>query len=163
MAVRRGYLPALARDELGRKRCPKGEHWLPESEFPTDNKRPDKLFSWCRGCVSADSLRRYHAASPERKAEISKTSRLAHLKRSYGLTDEQYWDIWHRQGGACAICGSGQPGGNGATHLHVDHCHETGRVRGLLCYRCNVSLGKMQESPDLLRIAADYLEGQVTW
>lgn len=157
--MRRGWLRVSTRDEQGRKHCSKGKHWLPESEFHTANSRPDKLHPWCKGCVSEDSKIRRSSVTPERLAERSRQERARHLERSYGLTEAEYWDIWYRQGGACAICGSGQPGGNGAAHLHVDHCHSTGKIRGLLCYRCNVTLGKMHDSSDLLRMAADYLEG----
>ncbi len=56
------------------------------------------------------------------------------------------------QGGGCAICG--KPPGDIA--LHVDHCHETGRVRGLLCFSCNAGLGQFRHDPDLLYQAMEY-------
>lgn len=59
------------------------------------------------------------------------------------------------QGGACAICG-GPPLGKGVYHL--DHDHETGNVRGLLCHACNTSLGGFRDDPELLRKAIAYLE-----
>ena len=56
------------------------------------------------------------------------------------------------QANGCAICG------NSDKRLHVDHDHATGKVRGLLCMECNVSLGKFKDSPELLRKAIVYLE-----
>jgi hypothetical protein len=84
---------------------------------------------------------------PEVKERNIKTRRL----RKYGLTEEQYEAIGIKQGWSCAICGNDEP-------TDVDHCHESGVVRGLLCHPCNVGLGHFRDSPDRLRTAADYLE-----
>lgn len=59
-----------------------------------------------------------------------------------------------RQGGACAICLQVR-----TETLHVDHCHATGAVRGLLCGACNRALGLLNDDPGLIRRAADYLDG----
>ena len=76
-------------------------------------------------------------------------------KHNYGITREQYEAMYRAQGGVCAICGSlPLPGRD----LDVDHDHQFGGVRGLLCNPCNSCLGKMKDSPDRLRLAADYLE-----
>jgi hypothetical protein len=81
--------------------------------------------------------------------------RKSHLKRKYGLTVEQYDAMLGAQGGVCAICGE-KPGD---LTLHVDHHHESGAVRKLLCVRCNNALGLFQESHELFQAAADYLNG----
>jgi hypothetical protein len=74
--------------------------------------------------------------------------------RRYGLTLKDYRAIVARQGNACAICKrSGRP-------LVVDHCHVTGKVRRLLCNKCNVGLGCFNDEPSLLRAAATYLEAE---
>lgn len=66
------------------------------------------------------------------------------------------WDaMLVSQGGCCAICGNEDPG---APNWHTDHDHETGIFRGILCRGCNTSLGNMNDDPDRLRAAADYLE-----
>jgi hypothetical protein len=80
-----------------------------------------------------------------------------HLKTKYGLTPEQYEEMLERQGGGCAICGTAP----GETALHVDHCHETGRVRGLLCFCCNAGLGQFKHDPDLLYEAMAYAAVQL--
>lgn len=83
------------------------------------------------------------------------------LKRKYGLGVEDYQFLLEGQAGGCAICGKSQSQQwkAGWNHpLEVDHCHDTGRVRGLLCSSCNVSLGRFKHDPAILRRAADYLE-----
>ncbi|MCW2778268.1 MAG: vBYenPAB5 [Frankiales bacterium] len=98
-----------------------------------------------------ESMLRWRAENPERYAESVK----AHKLRSYGLTLVQYRALVEEQQDRCAICGDPEKEG---WDLAVDHCHRTGRVRGLLCRRCNVGLGLLRDRPDLLRAAASYLE-----
>lgn len=78
--------------------------------------------------------------------------RWSHLLRLYGITKEQYDEMLARQDGACAICLRAQE-----KPLDVDHCHESGVVRGLLCRVCNVMLGHAEDDPAVLRRAIDYL------
>lgn len=78
------------------------------------------------------------------------------LLRDYGITLPEYMVILEKQGGQCAICGSGEPGGVG--RFHVDHDHKTGKVRGLLCHFCNTGIGSLRDDPVLLRAAVEYLE-----
>src|SRR5262249_50729082 len=80
-----------------------------------------------------------------------------HLKKNFGITLEQFESMLEAQGGGCAICG-GLPGGRG--NFHVDHNHVTGEIRGLLCHYCNVTLGNMKDSPELLEKAAAYLRSK---
>lgn len=61
--------------------------------------------------------------------------------------------LYEEQGGVCAICGAADP-------EHVDHSHETGDVRGILCFNCNGGLGQFKDSTDALRNAVRYLEGR---
>jgi len=78
----------------------------------------------------------------------------------YGLTPDAYRAMLATQGGLCAICGEAPPpdGVRAASRLHVDHDHSTGVVRALLCTRCNQGIGYMRDRPDLLRLAAEYIE-----
>lgn len=75
------------------------------------------------------------------------------IVRRYGITIETYDRMLQEQEGTCKICASPP----GTRRLAVDHCHETGVVRGLLCYRCNIALGYFRHNDQLLQKAADYL------
>lgn len=77
------------------------------------------------------------------------------LRRKYGWTPEQFDAQLALQGGGCAICGDLKPGGHG--RWHVDHDHETGQVRGILCSNCNLGVGNVKDDVDLLRRMAKYL------
>jgi Recombination endonuclease VII len=77
-----------------------------------------------------------------------------HLRKRFGLTIDVYGALLAAQDGTCAICST--PTENDSA-LHVDHDHETGRVRGLLCMRCNNALGLLRDDPEVLSNAVDYL------
>lgn len=78
------------------------------------------------------------------------------LMRVYGITQEEYARLWRSQGEACAGCGATAP--RGQDWWCVDHCHDTGRVRGILCSSCNVTIGMARESIDVLLDLANYLK-----
>lgn len=90
---------------------------------------------------------------------------LAKLKAEYGLTEQQYWYMWVSQSGRCAICPNeivsrldvSRPIGVSGVTAHVDHCHSTNAIRGLLCSNCNTGLGKFRDDAQLLLNAAGYL------
>lgn len=75
----------------------------------------------------------------------------------YGITADEYDALLASQGGKCGICGSAEEG-RGYKWLHVDHCHDTGAVRGILCSTCNTGIGHLGDSPERLRQALKYLE-----
>ncbi|MFC5670691.1 endonuclease VII domain-containing protein [Streptomyces incanus] len=77
------------------------------------------------------------------------------LKRQYGITEAERDELIASQDGACCICLS-------APAAHVDHCHKTGRVRGVPCFSCNAALGQFKDRPDAIRRAAAYVEG-IAW
>ena len=99
--------------------------------------------------------RKYRKKYKERYADDAtrKLMRKNHLKNKYGLTIEDYDTMMEEQGGACKICGS-PPNGK---PLHVDHCHNEGHVRGLLCSNCNTGLGMFRDSVELMQNAIEYL------
>jgi hypothetical protein len=76
--------------------------------------------------------------------------------RAYGILKLDYDNILANQNGVCAICGTDHPGGRGNT-FHVDHDHDTGKVRALLCSKCNNGIGQFNDNPELLEAAAAYL------
>lgn len=76
------------------------------------------------------------------------------LKTNYGISMEDYDNMLKSQGGVCFLCGEPE---KQRKHLAVDHCHRTGKVRGLLCTTCNVGLGNLKDDPEILEKAAKYL------
>ena len=81
------------------------------------------------------------------------------LKRNYGLSREDYLRLWSEQHGACAICEKrfSRDPSKAAQSVHVDHDHETGEVRALLCPQCNTVVGLTENHPELLEKAIRYL------
>lgn len=86
----------------------------------------------------------------------------AHLKRNFGITLEDYTEMLKAQNGVCDICKKPEKKvfkkTGKVTDLCVDHCHSTGKVRGLLCWDCNTSIGKLNESIETLKNAILYLK-----
>jgi hypothetical protein len=92
-------------------------------------------------------------ASPEKDLE-DKQNKLAYWrKHKYGITPEQYSEMLAAQNSKCAICGK-----HDELNLAVDHCHETGQIRGLLCKYCNGGIGFLKDSIELLENAIKYLQ-----
>jgi hypothetical protein len=98
------------------------------------------------------------------RPKAREASNAARIKRCYGLAREDWQALHDAQGGRCAICRREQKPHRDGTldRLSVDHDHQTGRVRGLLCHDCNHVLGKMDDDPERLRAAAAYLERTCT-
>jgi hypothetical protein len=88
-----------------------------------------------------------------------KYHRKAHLKAVYGLSLEEYDAMLKAQDGLCAICGGGEETlRNGRKwHLNVDHDHDTGKIRGLLCAGCNSAIGLLKENTDIMLNAIEYV------
>lgn len=102
--------------------------------------------NWCSSCRAA-----YYRA---RKDKDRLMDRERHLRAKFGITMHEYDALLRDQNGVCGICGAEPRDKN----LAVDHCHSSGKIRGLLCFNCNSVLGKFKDSADLLRLSADYLE-----
>lgn len=81
-----------------------------------------------------------------------------YLKTKYGLTLKEYYEMESSQNGVCAIC----KGRSTDKSLAVDHCHETGKIRGLLCDRCNIALGLIYDRIDIANSIVRYLQIQHT-
>lgn len=73
-----------------------------------------------------------------------------HLRQAYGITPEDYNNILKSQDGKCKICRSN-------IKLHLDHCHTTGKVRGILCSMCNHGIGNFKDNIELMKKAIEYL------
>lgn len=104
----------------------------------------------CREC-NRTYTKNYHAANRERHSAYDRAYR---LRKRFGLSVEEYDRILESQNAGCAICGQSCSTGKG---LAVDHDHETGRVRGLLCRRCNQGIGLFADDAEMLRRAGEYL------
>src|SRR5262249_28416565 len=134
-----------------------------------DGKRPE-----CKQCTATRRrewyeanrereiarVREWQVANPDRVRENlprlpaaghrTLSNRKSHLKRKYGMPVEEFDEMLARQGGGCAICG--RPDAD-----NVDHDHATGRVRGILCFNCNIAVGQMEDDEERFAAAIVYL------
>ena len=130
------------------KRC--GENkLLTEYYKTTDRKSGHKTI--CKSCIKADPL------TDKRKKQMKEYGAAYHLKKTYNLTQEDYNLKLKEQNHKCGICGIDELEAP-KQKLCVDHCHTTGKIRGLLCHNCNVSIGLLKESINTLSKAIAYLD-----
>lgn len=108
----------------------------------------------CADCEYRYAVGRSPRCNVCRKKRARDSKHNAHLKRTYGITIDDYYDMLVFQGGTCYICN----GGTSRRYLAVDHNHKTEEVRGLLCATCNKVLAAVRDDPERLRKAAQYLE-----
>ncbi|WQZ00171.1 recombination endonuclease VI [Vibrio phage vB_ValC_WD615] len=92
----------------------------------------------------------YHNTKGRKEAQ-----RNAHYKHRFGISWDDKIKMLESQGNVCKVCGTDKPGGQG--HWHLDHCHNTGKVRGILCMRCNVVLGQVEDNVEILEKLGEYL------
>lgn len=160
------------------KKCSKCGKVQPLNQFYRAKGTRDGLRGDCKVCFAARAQQRY-ASDPETakarvkrwqaenreqhlatqrkrrsRPEVKARERDLYLRRKYGMTMAEYDALLERQGGVCAICG--RPPRDDIS-LHVDHEHETGAIRGLLCFRCNNAVGDFDDDPVVLQRAGDYL------
>jgi len=140
-------------------------------QFNKQSVRPDGLDIKCKSCSREFHAKRYKDPAIRKKllgagarwrernpdADADKT-----LRRKYGITLEQYNELYELQGGVCALCKKGETTkrrkkGEGRERLAVDHCHDTGRVRGLLCFKCNTAIGSLGDTEEDARRVVEYL------
>lgn len=139
-------------NQLGMKVCPKGKYGCGET-LSIDQFNPN--CHYCKKC-SAKTSRSYHKTD---RGQIRWRSR--NYQKCFGITIDDYEKMLKAQDGKCAIC-QRRPGIDQEKRLHVDHCHTTGKVRGLLCSKCNCGIGHLADSPERLRKAASYIEYYAT-
>ena len=123
------------------KRCGRCKQYKDNSEFNSKGLT-------CKICHSA-RMKKYNLANPDVRIKYT-------LKKLYGLELLDYKDMVGAQEGRCFICQ--KPPKNGR-RLSVDHCHKTGRLRKLLCTRCNVLVGQLENHPEVIEAAQSYLQG----
>lgn len=132
------------------KRCNGCKEALPLGDFANMSASPDGKQYKCKRCVRAYKI----------KWEAENIDRLRIQRRNgdirrYGIEPEDYDRMLAEQGGLCAGCLKPEP--TPGHSLHIDHCHESGRVRGLLCGRCNRALGMVADDVVVLKRLIDYL------
>ena len=91
------------------------------------------------------------------RSEAGKAALRKHRLKKYGLTPESFKALLVSQSYCCACCGTNKPHGN-SNQWNVDHCHTTGKVRGLLCNSCNIGIGCLGDNLQGVRNALHYLE-----
>jgi hypothetical protein len=149
----------------------KGKGWCKESF--NDARRPQRRIDSpprptpnCLWCGKSLEGKRRHAkfcnslcAMRHWNAEHRKEHRWYVVKSVYGLSYEQFEEIFNKQGRRCAICKTKTPPSNGRTaQWNIDHDHKTGHVRGILCSPCNMGLAQFHDDSRLLNRAAAYLK-----
>jgi uncharacterized protein YbaR (Trm112 family) len=149
------------------KECPKCEHALSLTEFNKSNRR-DGYQTYCRSCHN-NMQREKYALDPgqkikrqiranRRKNRDPFVAKKSELKRLYGITFEDYIEMLVEQDQVCAIC---KEECKTRKMLSVDHDHQSGKVRGLLCNRCNRAIGMMKDDIVILENAIQYLSDKL--
>lgn len=129
-------------------------------------RRPDQSrplgpdnWLWHEQTCSTEDAKLYQREWRKRNADRSKSSS---LKKSFGIDITKFNRMLDEQGGVCAICrkpeGAKSPGSDTARYLAVDHCHATGRIRGLLCTGCNMMVGNCEKHPEVIDGLITYLQ-----
>lgn len=107
--------------------------------------------------AQAEYQKKYHAEYRERDG-VQQIFRERHLRKNYRLTTEDFNDLWNKQKGKCGACSVDMsPRGREGDSVCVDHNHETGMVRWLLCRSCNHGIGCLKDCPEVMERAAKYL------
>lgn len=132
---------------LTEKKCSSCKVCKGVEEFQKNSSRPDGLRSSCKVCTSK-RWKHYYAKN---KDKLNVNRKALHRYYRYGITQEEYDNLVERQDGLCACCGR-KP-----DTLHLDHSHETGVVRGLLCPSCNMALGMLGDDIEGVMNALWYL------
>lgn len=145
--------------------CPNGHPKTPENVYADGRCRPctrssQKQYYQNNKKAFVDRASGWKKKNPANTRAVNKRWREnnstkvrdSYLRRTYGISLADYDALFAAQGGGCAVCG------DAPEPLHVDHCHRTGKVRGLLCSPCNKALGHLNDNPKLLRRAAEYVE-----
>jgi hypothetical protein len=127
------------------------------SEYHNNKRTKDGKAYRCKSC-DASARKKWSDANPERASYSARNRRLKHI---YGVDIEWYEAQMKAQNNKCAICETETNNTRGERkdwNFAVDHCHDTGKVRGLLCNQCNRALGLFKDDITLLEKAKNYLE-----
>lgn len=122
----------------------------PVFEFAKNKAKKDGLQERCRLCRAE-----HHQKTKHLRLKPTKTQKRKWLMTSYGLTEDEFNNLLKQQNNKCAICGTSDWGKPSPS---IDHCHKTGKVRGLLCNNCNRGLGLLKDSKEIIQNAIKYLK-----
>jgi hypothetical protein len=136
------------------KKCTKCQEVLPLTAFSKHRRYKDGLRFRCKSCESQDAKDKRQKDLATDYEGTREKERANNLKRMFDISIEYWKQKANAQDNKCAICSKECITGK---RLCVDHDHETGQIRDLLCTNCNQGLGKFQDDPQLLEKAADYL------
>lgn len=141
-------------------KCSKCQKLKGKSLFPLNKATKSGLANECKSCKNKRGKLR---CSEKRQTEYLKNKdKILEQQRikTYGINNEQLDYMRKEQNYRCRICKIHEEQSSGKGLLHIDHCHETGKIRGLLCSKCNIGLGQFNDDPNLLIIAQLYLLGE---
>ncbi len=132
------------------KTCTRCGNTKPLDEFHNKRRRNGTLgkVARCRSCECELKKLRYDPVKHRDRT----------IKAKFGITSAEYEILLASQDGSCAICGTTDFNYSRGRKPHIDHCHETGRVRGLLCGHCNIGIGQFFDNVSLLEKAIIYLK-----
>lgn len=134
------------------KECTKCKKRRQLLKFYSDSSKLDGLDSWCMYCrIKYKRVNKFKII--KRRNKVARSYQLRH---HYGMSEKDYNSLYKKQSGKCGICS--QHSRSFTRILCVDHCHKTGVVRGLLCYKCNAALGGFKDNKKLLLKAINWLE-----
>lgn len=145
-----------------KRKCKKCNQLLDLKMFHKDsNKKYGRRYTCaiCRGQVRSEnrSNGKGTVVQYERSKKYKENGRFRNYKRVYGLTKEAYLNLVNQQNNKCAICKNSETN-KYKKYLSVDHCHATSKVRGLLCSRCNLALGMIDEDVERLKNMIKYIK-----
>lgn len=137
---------------MNSKICKKCGELKPLTEFTIQKDNKDGFHNHCKSCKQKTERDYFHNNDHAREKRAVNNRRF-----KYGISTEDYYSLLETQGYCCAICGIHLDEQTWTTIPRVDHCHDTSKVRGLLCGQCNVGIGHFYENEDSLLAAVDYL------
>lgn len=143
------------------KACTKCKNDVPLNGYYKNKNNKDGLDYSCKSCRKS-SFSKYHSDNLESRKEYQQKWRDSNkekikesfIKYRYKVTIEEVNSIFENQGMCCAICGTDTPTKKGWC---IDHCHNTGLVRGVLCSKCNTAIGLLDENIDTMTSAIEYI------